>query len=231
MGKEKKMVCSNCGKELPEGATYCLECGEPIEEPIVLKATKIEEKAGPRLKADGPFINFSGYVASLKSDTSCFLALLGALLTYLAPFMSWGWRRLFETKESGNLFDFGSKNATMTLGKSIFLVFAILVVLNGVCMLVISARENIRPIRPHADNVILWLVPIVLGVLVFILIIRNETYRQLLNGIENQIDLAKHLGNAKNIDGGRGFGPIFYLGGLALYTLSVLVGFAGRKKK
>lgn len=225
------MVCSNCGKEIPEGTTYCLECGEPVEAPVVLKATKVEEKPTPRLEADGPFINLSGYVSSLKKDTSCFLALLGALLTYLAPFMSWGWRRLMDTKESGNLFDFGSKNAALTLGKRIFILFAILIMVNGIYMLVVSARENIRPIRPHADNVIVWLIPVIIGIALYFLIVKNATYQLLLNGIEEQMELAKLLGAAKNIDGGKGFGPIFYLSGLALYTLSVLVGLAGRKKR
>lgn len=28
------MFCSNCGKELPEGAKFCADCGHPIQEPV-----------------------------------------------------------------------------------------------------------------------------------------------------------------------------------------------------
>lgn len=31
MGREKGMICEKCGKELPEGAKFCLECGCSLE--------------------------------------------------------------------------------------------------------------------------------------------------------------------------------------------------------
>ena len=57
------MICSNCGKEIMDGATYCLECGASIDEPVVLKDLKpknVEEaKASGTIKEKKNFIYIS----------------------------------------------------------------------------------------------------------------------------------------------------------------------------
>lgn len=240
------MVCNNCGKDIPEGNDYCLECGAPLDEPVVIKVTKDDirkvnkkDKETKTVKVaedadketQGAFINIAGYLKSLTNNIGNMLALIGAVLLYLSPFMTWLWEKLWDTRSSGNLFDLGSKNGEMALGKPIITVFAIMVLLTGLAMLALSARENIRPLKPYADNYLVRFIPVLAGVIIFVLIIRNGNYVNAVENIDRGIEYAKQFGVSQNYKGGSGIGPALYIGGLVLYAASVFMDMIGRKKK
>lgn len=224
------MQCSNCGKEIKDGMDYCMECGAPIEEPAVLDKETIkasQKKASQAVEEQGAFFDLSGYVSRLKSSITILLALIGALLLYFSSFSSWLWSRLFDDKTSANLFDLGIKSQEMYLGSSKFLILGILTFAAGLLMLIMSASAFIRPIKKIHNNQLLTLIlklsPIIISIVVFILILKDNTYSTVYNNIKSQIELAKSLGASSNFDGGRGLGPIFYIAGTCLYAISVLI--------
>lgn len=224
------MLCKNCGKEIKEGMDYCMECGAPIEEPAVITLTKEQLKA-PKKKAEpdavtGPFFDLSGFVNNLKSSVSMLLAFIGAILLYLSSFSTWLWEQLFDQKKSANIFDLGNKSGEMYIGKASFLILGIIILITGLLMLIMSADPYIRPLKSFGNSevkrTILKCVPIIISIIIFILIWKNNLYEQAYNNIKNQIDFAKSIGSSSNYTGGRGVGPILYICGVALYTLSVL---------
>lgn len=223
------MQCNNCGKEIKEGMDYCMECGAPIEEPAVITLTKEDLKA-TKNKAEpvavtGPFFDLSGFINGLKSSMSMLLAFVGAILLYLSSFSTWLWDKLFEQKKSANIFDLGNKSSEMYIGKSSFLILGIIILITGLLMLIISAGSYIRPLRSigssEGKRIILKCIPLIISIVVFILIWKNNLYEQAYNNINNHIDYAKNLGSS-NYTGGRGAGPVLYICGVALYAISVL---------
>ncbi|MDE6025642.1 MAG: zinc ribbon domain-containing protein [Lachnospiraceae bacterium] len=223
------MQCNNCGKEIKDGMDYCMECGAPIEEPAVLNKEAIkaaQKKISQTDTEQGTFFDLSGYIDKLKSSITILLALIGALLLYFSSFSSWIWSRLFDDKVSANLFDLGIKSQDMYLGSSKFLIFGILTLAVGILMLIMSASSFIRPLKKLQNNslltLILKLLPIILSIVILILIFKDNTYSTAYNNIANQIELAKSLGASSNFDGGRGLGPILYIAGTCIYSLSVL---------
>lgn len=226
------MLCENCGKEVPEGNEYCMDCGAPLVEPVVIKVTKIVKDDKPaKEEPQGAFIDISGYTKSIGNNINNFLALIGAVILYLSIFMTWLWDKLWDTKKAGNLFDLGGKNGDMTLAKPIMIVFAILGLITGISMLIMSARNNIRPLKPYANNYIIRFIPVIVGIVIFILIMRNKEYIDACAIIDKGIKNAKMFGASDKYDGGKGIGPILYLSGLALYALSVFIDFMNRKEK
>lgn len=224
------MQCNNCGKEIKEGMDYCMECGAPIEEPAVITLTKENLKATKNKEepaaVTGPFFDLSGFVHSLKTSISMLLAFIGAILLYLSSFSTWLWDELFEQKKSANIFDMGNKSGEMYIGKSIFLVWGIIILITGLLMLIMSADSYIRPLKSIGNSevkrTILKCIPIIISIIIFMLIWKNNLYEQAYNNIKNQIDFAKSIGSNSNYTGGRGVGPILYICGVALYSLSVL---------
>lgn len=224
------MQCNNCGKEIKEGMDYCMECGAPIEEPAVITLTKEDLKATKNkaepAAATGPFFDLSGFVNGLKSSISILLAFIGAIFLYLSTFSTWLWEQLFEQKKAANIFDMGNKSGEMYIGKSSFSLFGIIILITGLLMLIMSADSYIRPLKSignsEAKRTILKCIPIIISIIIFILIWKNNLYEQAYNNIKNQIDFAKNIGSGSNYTGGRGIGPILYIGGVALYALSVL---------
>lgn len=223
------MQCNNCGKEIKEGMDYCMECGAPLEEPAVITLTKEDLKA-TKNKAEpaavtGPFFDLSGFVNGLKSSISMLLAFLGSILLYLSSFSTWLWYQLFEQKKSANIFDMGNKSSEMYIGKSSFFIFGTIIIITGLVMFIMSADVYIRPLKSIGNSevrrIILKCIPIIICIIVFILIYKNNLYEQAYNNIKNQIDFAKNIGSS-NYTGGRGAGPILYIGGVVLYTLSIL---------
>ena len=247
------MICKNCNKVIPDGNDYCPECGAPMDEPIVISMTKADiknankklkdktaekvektTKSGsgkPRLEADGPLFNFAGYVKSLKANTASLLSLIGALILFYSPFMTWLWEELWKEKTSVSLFDLGGKNATLALNQPIIIVCAILVLLTAIAMIAISARENIRPLRPYADNILLRFAPAVVAVIILMVIVSNKDYSTACNVISDTIEMAKSIGSSDNYDGGRGAGIIFYIAGTIIYTVSAIMDMGEGNKK
>ncbi len=226
------MICSNCNKEIREGATYCEECGAPIDEPIVLKEIKLPEKTTKKeskskekekLAATGPLFDFGGYVKGLGSSTYAILALVGGLVTYLAPFMTWMWLRLKNNKMTGNLFEIGGKNHEMSLQNNWILLIAILMMLVALCMIVMSAASYIRPLKPIHNNFIIKLAILLVAVVAFILIMSNDSYKVALDSIQQQIETAELFNYASDVDGGRGIGPTVYICGVVVYGASVVL--------
>lgn len=240
------MVCNNCGKDIPEGNDYCLECGAPLDEPVVIKITKDDiRKANKKDKetkavkvveeaedvSQRAFIDVAGYLKSLTNNVGNMLALMGAVLLYLSPFMTWLWDKLWDTKSSGNLFDLGGKNGDMALGTPVIIIFAIVILLTGFAMLILSARENIRPLKPYADNYLIRFIPVIVGIIIFVLIIKNGSYAAAIENIGKGIEHAKQFGVSQNYKGGSGMGPALYLVGLALYAISVFMDMMNRNRK
>lgn len=220
------MQCKNCGCDIKEGMDYCMSCGAPVSEPAVITITK-ESLKKEKSVDEGPFFDFSGYLSGIKSSTAGFLALLGSLLIYLSTFSSWIWSKLFDSKVSANLFDMGTKSQDLYMGSSKFFILAIVTILIGVSMFALSASKYIKPLKAinndDTKNLIISFIPVILAIIVFVLIFKDHTYSEAYNNIKNQLNLAKSIGSSTNFKGGRGAGPIFYLVGTGIYTLSIII--------
>lgn len=214
------MVCRGCGKEIAEGQEYCEMCAPPEEE-AVIRVTKDDikklKKKEPRLKREGPFINVEGYAKSLTTNVTNIMALIGAVLLYLSPFFSWLRRFDEDERVTGSLFDIGGRNATFSVRHAGLLAVAVLLLLMGLVMLIWSARENIRPLRPMADMYILRLIPAAIGLLAYILVITNRSYNAVL-------EAAEEVGVKMD----RGTGGILCIAGLVVYVLSVIFDITNR---
>lgn len=246
------MTCSNCGKEIMEGATYCLECGAAIDEPVVLSDIKpknmekalaegkIKEKKSivETFKSDleksrnykGTLLDFSGYVKSLGSDTAALLGFLAAVLMYLAPFFSWLWNEHFKVKKTGNLFELGGKNAELALHSGIFIFMAILIMLSAIDMLAFSGCKYVGPLKAFEKNYIVRALPVVLSLIFFLIVINSKDFKTALDFIQKQEETAERLGAGFNYSGGIGVGPVMLIASEVLYVLSLFMDFAKRKK-
>lgn len=229
------MICNNCGKEIKEGATYCLECGAPLEEPKVITLSKEDIKNANRpVRKDAPknkdivenipFFDYKEYISESKNDPTIFLSLIGALLLYVSAFTTWTWEKLFDNQTSATLFDLGIKGSDMFLSKK-FLVIAICVFIVGIIMICMSASDYIRPlinITEPAIKIVLQVLPIVIAIALFFLIIKDKEYSTFVKNIDGQVKLAKNLGST-NYSGGKGLGPVFYIAGTLLYSVSAII--------
>lgn len=178
------MVCKGCGKEIEDGQEYCDACARVEMETEVIHVTRDDLKKlnrrEPRLKADGPFLDLEGYARSLKDNFTNILALLGAVLLYLAPFCSWMKREGQSGTRWGSLFDLGGKRAELAVHQNVLIVCSVVILVMAVSMLVFSARENIRPLRPYTDAYLLRLIPVVPGIAAYIVILKNSAYNAAL---------------------------------------------------
>ncbi len=204
------MVCKGCGREIEDGREYCDICAGLEADTEVVRITRDDLKKmnrkEPRLKPEGPLLNLEGYAHSLKGNFTNIQALLGAVLLYLAPFCSWMKREEQNVVLRGSLFDVGGRNAELAVRRNALIVCGVIMLLMAVFMLVFSARENIRPLRPYADFYILRLVPVVPGIAAYIFVVNNSAYREAL-AISGTVT---------------GVGNILCLAGLILYALSVV---------
>lgn len=196
------MTCKHCGTEIKDGLDYCLECGEPIEDKVVITTVKnipIEAK---------PFLDFSGYVKALSSNVCICLSLLGAICLYLSPFMKWLEKTVHGENISGGLFDLGAKNGDMSIGDGKLCLFAVLILATGLYMLAMSGRKYIKPLM-FCDNIIVRIVPVVLAIVILVLIMTNDTY-------SNYCKVA-------NISPFTFIGPILFIVGILLYGISLFL--------
>lgn len=231
------MICSNCNKEIEDGSTYCVECGAPIDEPVVIKDIKTKastsKKSQGKLKDviqyDGPFIDFSGYVKSLGNNTAALIGLLGAILVYLAPFFSWLWQHFWDNKISANLFALGGKNDPMSLREGVLIVMAVLIILSALDMLAFSGCRYIGPLKAFEKNYIVRALPIVLTIIFLVIIMKNDAYQMAMDSIESQIQSAQNFGAGSNVDGGIGVGPVMLIAGQILYGVSICLDAFKRK--
>lgn len=224
------MVCSNCGKELPEGAAYCDNCGADIDTPVVLKATKVEPPKETRLKAEGPFINSLGFIKSIKDETAVLIGMIAAIIFYLSPFFSWIWENAQGEKIKASLFDLGGNTNAFGTGNKIIVLCAILAVLCGFMMILMTASENVRPLRPYSDNMLIRMIPVILAVVIFVIMFTSPAYKNIYAELMLNVERAERLGVADKFNGGRGLGPVFYVVGTIMYAISVFVHKASIKK-
>lgn len=213
MEKEIKEIVEETAEEIKEDNKNDVEdLFSDEEQPIVLNLDKKALKGEPRLKAEGEFVDFSGYVKSFKSNISNLIALLGAVLVYLAPYMTW----LKQTKAGdtfkADLLDLAGEFSDIALNQKSIMFFGIVILVMAVCMLALSAREYIRPLRPYADNYIIRIVPSIIAVLMFVLVLKNKMY---------VAEVAKSITET-------GLGQIFLTSGIVLYTISVVFDFMNR---
>ncbi len=185
------------------------------EQPIVLKLDKKALKGEPRLKAEGDFFDFTGYLVSIKNDLSCIIALAGAILVYLSPYMTWLKQTIRGEVSKADLLDLAGEFGEIALNQKSLMLFGILILIMALAMLILTAREHIRPLRPYADNYLIRIAPSVVTLIMFILILKNKMY---------VAEVAKTVTET-------GAGQIFLVVGLVLYTISVVFDFMNRGDK
>lgn len=174
---------------------------------------------------EGPFINLIGYVKSLGTDISNLLVLIGAVLLYISPFLPWIWETLHKVHKKGNLFDMAGKSAEMSIKTPVLGIMGILILISAFMMMLISAREYIKPIWKYRNNFIIRIVPLVLAVIAFIVIFKNKNYEVMLSGMKSLKDTAVSLNQSSVYSYGRGLGFIFCIAGMALYAVAVVMDF------
>ena len=131
--------------------------------------------------------------------------------------------------EGGSRFDSYCK--ILATGATIILVLGIVAILVGVWMLLLSASDYIKCLRRFADNPIMRFVPIVVMIVIYIIVMKNQAYVQSLHALESNVRLAKQLGTSANYSAGKGIGPVLYIIGLAVYTIGTVGDFLARKRK
>lgn len=228
------MICSNCGKEIEDEASYCLECGASVDEPVVISTKQAREAIASASKYntsyEGPFIDFSGYVKSLGTDTSALIGLLATVLVYLAPFFSWLWKEQFGARDTGNLFELGGKNSVMSLNSGIIIVMAVLILLSAIDMLAFSGCKYIGPLKVFEQNYVVRALPAVTTTIFLVVVINVEKYKTTLSFIKEQVEIAEELGSGFSFTGGMGVGPIMLIIGIILYGLSVMLSYMKNKQ-
>lgn len=197
------MVCKHCGATIEENMDYCMACGESVEEQIIIKSVKELPKEAQ------PALDFSGYVKSLVKEPYNSIALIGAICLYLSPFFAWVSKTFYDNKTTGDLFDIAAKNGDFGIDKGILSLYGTLILVAGVMMLLMSARDYIKFLKPVSENIIVRLVPSVLAIIVFVLILGNNDYTTLVKlcGIK--------VHNC--------VGPILLVVGVLIYTISVIM--------
>lgn len=198
----------------------------------------VPEKKQHRKAADtGKVIDIVGYAQSIGTDMNLLLAFIGSILLYLAPFMNWIWEKVYDVKRKADLFEIGLKSSMveadgsiLAMGATIVLVLGIVAILVGVWMLLLSASDYIKGLRKFAANPIMRFAPIVVMIVIFIIIVNNKQYSQSMQLLKDNVQLVKAAGTSSNYDAGRGLGPVFYIGGLVLYTLGTAGDLVERKR-
>lgn len=241
------MVCSNCNCEIKEGATYCLECGAPMDEPVVISSVKtknVEKDANTEgstknkskkgiLQYEGKFFDFGEYVKALGSSPSILLGLIAALMVYVGPFLTWIWQKQHEIENSANLFDMGGSKVEVcyfALNDKTITLIAILIVLSSIDMLAFSACKYIGPLKGFETNYIVRGIPVIIVGVLLLIILGRDSYGLALENMEAQIELAEQFNKGSNYSGGKGSGPIILVVGMVLYAISVFLDYTKREK-
>ncbi|MDD6326984.1 MAG: hypothetical protein PUA62_00840 [Lachnospiraceae bacterium] len=152
------MVCKQCGKEILEGKSFCDECLLTLEqenEVVVLSKETIKKnmKKASRNKA---VVDLTGYVKALTNERLRIVMLVGAILTYLSPFLSWmksdfNYINEMGKKHSASLFEIGGDTAVLSLSQRVITWSAILLMIAGFMMLVRSAKDHIPVMQTLLD--------------------------------------------------------------------------------
>lgn len=212
------------GKEEKVRAKERIKATQKNTQPLQTKKISKKPEADLTKKVD-----IVGYAKSIGADHNTLLAFIGALMLYLSPFLNWIFERVFDTKRKANLFEIGMKSSMvekdgsiLAMGQTIVLVLAVVSIIIGIWMLLLSGADYIRSIRRFAGNVVMRVVPIVILLVIFFIIINNKTYTHSLQVLEDNVRLAKEMGTTSNYSAGRGIGPVIYICGLIVYTFGTL---------
>lgn len=180
---------------------------------------------------EGPFINLLGFVKSLGTNLSNLLVFIGAVMIYISPFLVWLWETLHKNKNKSNLFGMAAKpskilsgdSSVLALGSTTILIMAILLLVSGFLMLLVSAREYIKPMWKFRYSLVLRLVPVILAIVAFLVIWNDKSYVNILDSMKELKDMAKTLNQSYVYSYGRGIGPVVCIGGIGIYIISILV--------
>ncbi len=222
------MVCKNCGHEIEEGADFCLECGESISEPVVITNIKVEKKPEKREEdidyGDLSKYDISGYINSLGNNKVNLLAFFGAFLVYLSPFFTWLHQLYFGEEEKGSLFDIAGKNLEIATDSAMLKFVAILIIVVGILMLIVSASAYLGPIKKYQNKDVFRYLPVILGTVAVIIVFADGAYPDAIDAIEVMTEKFRAVGAGKDIyDGGPGVGPLLFILGMVLYIISLLL--------
>lgn len=205
------MICKHCGNEIKDGMNYCMECGEPIEEQIIVKS--IEELP---LEAR-PLIDLGGYIRELVSNVYVLLTFLGAICMYLSVFLKWTSTNINGEIKGGDLYDMAAENSGFYIGKSKLFFLASVILLMAVFMLLYSGKRNVRFLIRAGENKLIGIIPIVISLIAFILIVTDKAYVEARN--INHVKLYECVGF------------LVYLAGVILSTAGVFVEKNGSRNK
>ena len=183
---------------------------------------------------EGPFLNLLGFVKSLGTSLSNLLIFISAVAIYISPFLVWLWEMLHKNKNKANLFGMATKPnnilpngnySTLALGSTTILVMAILLLASGFIMLLVAAREYIKPMWKLRYNFVFRLVPAVMSIVAFVVIWYEKKYVSALDSMKDLKDMAKTLNQSNVYSYGRGLGPIVCVGGICFYIVATVIDF------
>ena len=177
---------------------------------------------------EGPVVNLVGYVKSLFNNSANLIAFMGAILVYLAPFFAWIWYEIQDKKIKADLFfmsgDVIDKYSTdIKLNQPILFAAAVIILVVGFLMLLMSARAYIKPLWNFRYNYLVRFIPVIVGVADFLLIYFNKVFQAKLDEIKLLVDSAKKFGMSGACKGGIGLGALLFLIGIGLYIISIVI--------
>ncbi len=197
------MICEHCKAEIKDGLDYCMECGEPIEDKVIITSIK-----DIPLEAQ-PFLDFGGYVKGLTTNPYNIMAFVGAMCLYLSPFFAWIKGNINGKESSADLFDIGAQYGDFAINKPTITILGILILVAGLGMLAMSGREYIKPLKPYADMLIIRFIPAIFAIAVFAVQLLNKGY--------------KNLCSIYDVSVYKCVGPILCVVGIAIYILSIVM--------
>lgn len=204
------MVCKECGKEIPEGRMYCDDCLGDMEaqEPEVITISRAQVmKAEKKMRTKWDLV---GYVKALPKKNLRLIMLLGAVLTYIAPFFAWMSKSYADVNEQkkmhfASLFDLGGKRDGMALNSSAVTVVALILMLAGIFMLICSTK-GYTPLADVFEGRIMKYLPVVLTVFAIV-----------------KFFLTKSVRSAWKASAKPSYGIVLCILGLILYSISIVV--------
>lgn len=162
------MVCKECGKEIPEGRMYCDACLGDMEaqEPEIITVSRADVmRAEKKIRTK---LDLVGYVKDLPKKNMRLIMLLGAILTYVSPFLAWLSRNYADVNEErkkhfASLFELAGKSHGMSMNSGAITIVALVLMLTGVLMLLCSTKGYV-PFADIFNSRVMMYLPVVLSV-------------------------------------------------------------------
>lgn len=203
------MVCKECGKEIPEGRMYCDEClgdMESQEQEVITVSRADVMRAEKKMRTQ---LDLEGYVKALPKKNMRIIMVLGAILTYVSPFLSWISRTYADVNEGNkkhfaSLFELGGKSHGMAMKSGSIIFVALILMLSGVLMLLCSTKGYV-PVADMFNSRIMKYLPVVLTVFAIV-----------------KFFLTKCVRSAWKISAKPTYGIAVCILGLVLYSISII---------